>query len=219
MTKFNLYPSLISAPLLKLHETLEQLNPLVQGYHIDIMDGHFVPNLTWGPQFVAAFQQSTSLPLHIHCMVSNPEQIINWLSLRPVDLLIIHAEATQDLHAIIEQMREKDGQVGIALKPETRLKNIEPFITLIDHLLIMSVNPGFSGQTFINASYKKLTEAKQLIIDQEAHCSLGIDGGINISNIASVVSHGATEIAAAQALFSASDPVLGLHALINAIEH
>ena len=219
MTKFNLYPSLISAPLLKLHETIEQLNPLVQGYHIDIMDGHFVPNITWGPQFVAAFQNATDLPLHIHCMVSNPEQITNWLSLRPVDLLIIHAEATQDLHAIIEQMREKDGQVGIALKPETALKKIEPFITLIDHLLIMSVNPGFSGQTFIDSSYKKMTEAKQLIIDQEAHCSLGIDGGINISNIASIVSHGATEITAANAIFSVPDPVQGLRRLINAIEH
>jgi ribulose-phosphate 3-epimerase len=83
----------------------------------------------------------------------------------------------------------------------------------------MSVNPGFSGQTFINTSYKKLLEAIKLILDQEAHCSLGIDGGINISNIASVISHGATEIAAAQAVFSAPNPIQGLHALMNAIEH
>lgn len=216
---FSLYPSLISADLINLGSVMNQLNNHVQGYHIDIMDGHFVPNLTWGPQFVAALQKTTPLPLHIHCMVSNPEKIIKWLFLRPIDLVIIHVESTQDLHAVIEQIREKDAQVGIALNPKTTIKSIEPFIPFIDHLLIMSVNPGFSGQAFIDTSYKKLIEAKKLIVEQDSHCSLGIDGGINISNIRSVVSHGATEIAAASAIFLAPDPIQGVHALINAVEN
>lgn len=214
---FSLYPSLISADLMRLGIVIKQLDPHVQGYHIDIMDGHFVPNLTWGPQFVVALQNETQLPLHIHCMVSDPEKWLEWLILRPIDLLIIHKESVLDPLAFFEKAREKDLQIGLAINPETSVASIQEYLILIDHLLIMSVHPGFSGQRFIESTFQKITQAKKMIDEVGAHASLGVDGGVGVHNIRSLVLHGVTEVAAAQAIFSEKNPVIGVQKLINAV--
>ncbi|PCI73269.1 hypothetical protein COB28_04760 [Candidatus Dependentiae bacterium] len=217
MHQFSIYPSLISSDLLSLGKTIELLDPHVQGYHIDIMDGHFVPNLTWGPQFVAAFQRTTSLPLHIHCMVSNPEKVLESLTVRPIDTVIIHVEATEDLHGMIEKIRDTDAQVGIALNPETSVKKYEKILSLVDHLLIMSVHPGFSGQTFLQETFKKYNEAKNLIDSNGYRCELGADGGVATHNVSSILSHGVKHVAAAKSIFSAVDPILGVQSLVQAV--
>jgi ribulose-phosphate 3-epimerase len=211
-----IYPSLISSPLLTLGQTLTQLNPYVAGYHIDIMDGHFVPNLTWGPAFVEALASATTLPLHIHCMVDNPMQLIPWLTLRPQDLVIFHVESTNEIEKVCAVAKERGAKVGLAINPNTSVTDIFDALFLVDHVLIMSVNPGFSGQFFIDAVLPKITVLANEIARQNLTCTIGIDGGITHTNISSVVRNGATQIAAASAIFSTPDPVVAVHNLYAA---
>lgn len=217
MNAVQIYPSLISSQLLRLGDTLTQLDPHVGGYHIDIMDGHFVPNLTWGPAFVEALASATPLPLHIHCMVSNPTDIIRWLKPRPQDLIILHAESTDEINKACLLVKTRGCKVGLALNPDTPVAVAFDVLSIVDHVLLMSVNPGFSGQFFIDAVLLKITTLADEIARQNVRCSIGIDGGITHTNINTVVRHGATQIAAASAIFSASDPVAAVHDLYAAV--
>ncbi len=139
-----IYPSLISADILNLASVIEQLNPLCDGYHIDIMDGHFVPNLTWGPIFGNAVAKKTELPLHIHLMVSDPTTIAARLTPRPQDCITFHYEAIKkasDMLPTITHLKNMRCHVGIAINPETPAAAIQPYIEAIDAIIIMSVNP------------------------------------------------------------------------------
>lgn len=213
MKNIALYPSLISSDLLRLADVVTQLNPHVDGYHIDIMDGHFVPNITWGPMFVSALAKVTLLPLHVHCMVSDPRIVARWLDVRPQDLVIAHAEAHVDLKLFCSEVRDRESKVGIALNPQTPVETVFDYLTQVDQILIMSVNPGFSGQHFIHDVMSKIETLADEIARQGAHCAIGIDGGITPENIGAVVRQGATHIAAASAIFSAQDNLAALQNL------
>lgn len=216
MNTVQIYPSLISSQLLRLGDTLAQLDPHVGGYHIDIMDGHFVPNLTWGPAFVEALASVTPLPLHIHCMVSNPADIIQWLKPRLQDLIILHAESTDDIKKACLLVKARGCKVGLALNPNTPVVKVFDSLEYVDNVLLMSVKPGFSGQLFIDQVLPKIAELAGEIARQNVGCSIGIDGGITRANIHCVVQNGATQIAAASAIFSSSDPVAAVHDLYAA---
>ncbi len=211
----HIYPSLISSPLLKLEHTLTEFNSLCNGYHIDIMDDHFVPNLTWGAAFTNAIKQATTLPLHVHLMVSNPEIWIDRLKLNEYDYFIFHREAVtaQVLTELIKKIKEASWQVGIAINPETSIESIEPWLNNINLILVMTVNPGFSGQKFIPTIYTKIEQLCMLRQQKSLSFEVSVDGGVNLSNIAQLSQLGVNSVAAASALFYTDNPTQSLHDL------
>jgi len=212
----NLYPSLISSDLLNLQKTVSTFAPHCAGFHLDIMDGHFVPNLTWGPPFVTALRMATKKQLWVHLMVTNPTFIFERLNVHTNDLVSFHYESCSlsELKELLHRCAQKKLHAGIALKPSTPVTVIEPFITQLGHVLIMSVEPGFSGQQFLPATLHKLDDLVALKKQCKASFSIAIDGGITHDNIKTVVAHGATYIAAASAIFNHSNPLVALKQLL-----
>jgi ribulose-phosphate 3-epimerase len=217
-----IYPSLISSDLLNLEKTLVTLNSACDGYHIDIMDNHFVPNLTWGAAFVKAIRQATMLPLHIHLMVSNPAAWINRLEIHATDTIIFHYEALTslgDCAALAQAIRTASYKVGIAINPSTPVESIIDIVHMFDIVLIMSVNPGFSGQNFIAETTKKIAPLIAIKAQERHTFAIGFDGGINITNISALSVLGVDNIAAAAAIFSQHNPVAALHNLYQLCKH
>ncbi len=208
--KIEIYPSLISADLLKLGDVIKQLDPHCDGYHIDVMDNHFVPNLTWGADFVNAFCSTTKRPLHAHFMVDDPAPFVEKCDLRPQDLFIFHYEAVHSLQEaaeIISLVSKKKVKVGIALNPQTPIDVIIESITSLDHVLVMSVEPGFSGQKFISSTIDKVASLAQLRKQHNGTFSIGMDGGIGKENIKKLAELGVEHFAMASAIFSSQDPI------------
>ncbi|MEI7667525.1 MAG: ribulose-phosphate 3-epimerase [Erysipelotrichaceae bacterium] len=177
-----IYPSLISADILNLESVLTQFNPLCDGYHIDIMDGHFVPNLSFGPDIVGLFKRLSHLFLDVHIMVDNPEYFADIFIKAGADQITFHYEAlpsNQRIHELITRIHQKGVKAGISLRPETGVNVLDPFINELDIVLLMSVNPGFGGQPFLMESIERCKQVKALINLKQAKCLLEIDGGIN----------------------------------------
>lgn len=214
-----IYPSLISAPhLLNLEQTITELDPLSHGYHIDVMDDHFVPNLTWGPAFVNAIIAATKRPVNVHLMVSQPERWIDRLSLRSEDLFIFHYEACSSINQmqeILSALKKKSIRSGIALKPETPVTVVEPLLASVDSVLLMSVQPGFSGQPFMHEIVQKIPQLVSLQQLKKSSCTIGIDGGVVAENIPMLRDLGVDYAAVATAIFGTSDSVRALHELVK----
>jgi len=214
-----IYPSLISSNLLNLENSIRMLDSVCHGYHIDVMDDHFVPNLTWGPAFVNAFSHATKLPLHVHLMVDNPQSWINRLSLRAYDSFIFHIEASKtasETNEIIDVVCKTGVQVGIAINPETSVKTIEPYLNRLNIVLLMSVQPGFSGQKFMPGVLDKVTQLIKWRNEKQLSFKICMDGGIGSENISTVHAYGVQQVGAAAAIFASSDPkqaVLNLQSL------
>lgn len=219
------YPSLISSDLLNLGRTLRDFDPYVAGYHIDVMDNHFVPNLTWGAQFVNALIHSTELPMQIHLMVDDPLKWTDKLELRTKDYFIFHIEAARDhatIVAIIEKVRQRGWKVGMALNPKSEPEAVAPYLGLLDIVLVMAVEPGFSGQKFMPEVLKKIPVLRTEIESHGYATAISMDGGINATTITDVVTAGVKNIGLASALFAKPNPVsalLDLKALIRKIPH
>lgn len=213
-----IFPSLISSDLLNLQKTIETLNDHCNGYHIDIMDNHFVPNLTWGHTFSNAIANITILPLHVHLMVDNPVDWIDRLRLRNQDIFIFHIEAIKVVRAvenIIFNIRNKGWKIGIAIKPQTDVSTVYKFLKDLDHVLIMSVEPGFSGQKFM----PKVAEKVERLIERRDELALnfkiGMDGGIGKDNIKMLTELGVDQLGVASAIFSQPDYLKALQELYN----
>lgn len=214
----HIYPSLISADLLNLEKVVTELNNHADGYHLDIMDGHFVPNITWGPMFINAIATITQLPLQIHAMVTNPQQWLDNLHLQQKDSFIFHYEAMQSMHQmsnLIHNLKSRSIRIGVAINPKTPAQVLTPWIHQVDEILVMSVEPGFSGQTFIDVT-AKVAELK--IIKQEAKASakIGMDGGITAHHIPLLKKLGITFVGVASALFNHHDTIQALQTLRKA---
>ncbi|MFQ5455166.1 MAG: ribulose-phosphate 3-epimerase [Nitrospirota bacterium] len=173
--------------------------------HIDVMDGHFVPNLTVGPIVVKAARQITKLPLDVHLMIDNPDLYISKYVDAGSDYLTVHAEVCRHLHRTIQSIKGTGIKAGVALNPATSLTSIENIIDDIDFLLIMSVNPGFGGQTFIYNVLEKLRMAKTMIDNKGLSVELGVDGGVNLKNISDISSAGANMVVAGSAIFGSDN--------------
>ena len=212
-----LFPSLIASNLLRLQETLELLDPLVQGYHLDIMDFHFVPNLTWGPDFVNAIRQATKKQLFIHLMVEFPENYLPMMHLRHKDIFSFHYESPSRLtqEQLCIEIASQGLTPSIALNPETPLEVLSS-IPSLQHLLIMSVNPGFSGQQFISSTLEKVTKSVALRAKNNLSFPIAVDGGINEQNCQELVHAGVDELAIATAIFKDQNPREALKRLQNA---
>jgi ribulose-phosphate 3-epimerase len=208
-----IYPSLISADLLDLAHIIKTLDSYCDGYHIDVMDNHFVPNLTWGYAFIDAIKKVTTNPLDIHLMIDNPNTFIKNITVRPKDTLTFHIESTSNPQHTIDLIKEKNCKTGIAIKPKTPLELIFDSLGNINQVTIMSVEPGFSGQQFLPESIARLKILNAYRIEHNLSFAIAMDGGINTKNIATLSQNGLDICAAASAIFHNNDYIAAINAL------
>jgi ribulose-phosphate 3-epimerase len=208
-----IFPSLISADLLNLEKELKALDPYCPGYHMDCMDYHFVPNLTWGPSFLEAIASKTTRQLWVHLMVDNPALWVENLSLPPQTIITLHIETIRKDQSIIKRIKDKNWLPSLALNPDTDLEQVIPFIPQVYQILVMSVNPGFSGQQFIETTKDKVQALAAYRRSQGLDFKIAMDGGISVDNIKELTAMGVDHFAVAQAIFGALKPVEALKEL------
>lgn len=199
-------PSILSADFSKLgDEIVKIVNAGADMIHIDIMDGHFVPNLTFGAPVVTDLRKITKVPFDVHLMVEHPEDYILPFAKAGADLLTFHAEATPHAHKLIQSIKENNMRAGIALNPGTSLPLIEEILDDLDMVLLMTVNPGFGGQNFIPGVLKKITKLREMSSTRKAVLDIEVDGGINAATAADVIRAGANILVAGSAVYGAKD--------------
>lgn len=169
--------------------------------HVDVMDGHFVPNITMGPAIIAALRKTTRLPFDVHLMINNPDNYIESFAAAGADYITVHVEAARHLHRTVELIKKAGKKAGVSLNPATPLSSIEEILPDIDLLLIMSVNPGFGGQQFIKNTLAKIKRARKMLAELPQKPLLEVDGGINLSNISAIAQAGADVLVAGAAIF------------------
>lgn len=199
-------PSLLSADFARLAETIAKVEEAGADWlHLDIMDGHFVPNLTFGPPVVSAIRKVSALPLDVHLMVTNPAEMIEAFAAAGADWLTVHVETEPHLHRLVARIRELGVRPAVALNPSTPLGTLEEILGELDMVLVMSVNPGFGGQKFIPASIEKIRRLKNNICLTHRPILIQVDGGINPSTSRQVRQAGADVLVAGSAVFGSDD--------------
>ena len=201
-------PSLLSANFSNLEKDIKMLE---EGgadlLHIDVMDGHFVPNITIGPVVVEAIKEVTAIPLDVHLMISDPDYYVNAFIDAGADYLTIHSEATPHVHRVVQKIKSKGIKAGVSLNPHTPISVLENILDDIDLVLIMSVNPGFGGQSFIPHSLEKIKQLKQFLKENNAgHIETEVDGGIKLDNIKEVSDAGCDIFVSGSGIFNAENP-------------
>lgn len=186
---------------MNLQSVIEQLEPYSAGFHIDIMDNHFVPNLTWGAAMTNAIAKTTKKPLWIHLMVDDPTTWIDKFITPQDSIITIHIESQGNIKDVLQNIKKKDLKAGLAINPNTTLESINDYLPIIDQLLIMSVEPGFSGQKFIENSIKKVEKAVQLKNEHNYNYKVALDGGIDKNKIQLLKNKEITDFAVGSALF------------------
>ncbi|UCH26646.1 MAG: ribulose-phosphate 3-epimerase [Trueperaceae bacterium] len=201
-------PSILASDFARLGDEARAAEEAGADYlHIDVMDGHFVPNITLGPSIVEACRRSTNLPLDVHLMIAFPERYLADFKTAGADHITIHAEATQHHHRALQTIKSGGLKAGLAVNPLTPLHIFEEALPLIDLALIMSVNPGFGGQTFIEGSLDRITRLKHLCSRLNPDCEIEVDGGVSISNVQSIVRAGADVVIAGSAIYNGNGSV------------
>lgn len=199
-------PSILSADFGKLAEEIQKVEAAgADLIHVDVMDGHFVPNLTFGPPVIASIRKVTRLPFDVHLMIENPERTIQDFADAGSDIITIHVEAETHLHRAIDFIKEKGIKAGVSLNPATPLCLIDEIIEDIDLLMVMSVNPGFGGQQFIESTLAKIKKARNLIDERAPRVLLEVDGGVKLDNMKSIKEAGADIFVAGSAIFKSRD--------------
>lgn len=199
-------PSILSADFSRLGEEIRLVEDAgADLLHVDVMDGHFVPNITVGPFILEAIRGVTSLPLDVHLMIERPEQYISGFADAGADIITVHVEACTHLHRTIQFIKERGKKAGVSLNPATPIVLAEEMFNDIDLLLIMSVNPGFGGQRFIPSIIDKIRKARQMIDKTGAKVSIEIDGGVKLNNIGEVASAGADIFVSGSGIFGTKD--------------
>lgn len=199
-------PSILSADFSILGEELKNIeNAGADWIHIDVMDGQFVPNITYGPIIVEASKRASKLPLDVHLMIEKPDLMIPEFIKAGADWISVHAEACTHLHRTIQMIKNEGVKAGVALNPATPISAIEWVLDELDYVLIMSVNPGFGGQSFIDSALTKTRQLKQMIDARNLSTIIQLDGGVNSKTIKSVKDAGATSFVAGSAIFGTDD--------------
>jgi len=199
-------PSILSADFSRLGDEIAAIEAAGADWiHIDVMDGHFVPNLTIGPGLVASIRKTTRLPFDVHLMIENPERYIDAFAEAGADGITVHVEASLHLQQTVALIRERGLRAGVSLNPATPLVQIEPILSDIDLLLIMTVNPGFGGQKFIEGSLPRIRQAKEMIRAAALEVLLEVDGGVTLKNIRSIADAGAGILVAGSAIFGSGN--------------
>ena len=201
-------PSILAADFSRLGKQIKLVERAgIEMIHVDVMDGHFVPNISIGPVVVSSVRKITDLTLDVHLMIENPEDYINAFVKAGADIITVHLEACMDLNAVIKQIKDHNIKAGVSIKPKTPVSAVENFLEKIDLLLIMSVEPGFGGQKFIPNSLDKLREVQSLIQSVNlTHVDVEVDGGIYLDNIKEVSDAGAEILVSGSGIFSTKDP-------------
>lgn len=202
-----LAPSILDADFTNLKNELIMLEESgADLIHLDIMDGHFVPNISFGPSVVKAIREKTSLPLNIHLMVEYPEKHLESFVKVGGDIITIHYESSKHLKNLLTKIKEMEIKCGLAINPGTPLKVVECLLDKVDLLLVMTVNPGFGGQKFIPEMMDKISKAREMINNQERIIELEVDGGLNLENIPKVIKAGANIVVVGSAIFKSLNP-------------
>lgn len=203
-----LAPSLLAADFARLAEDIAKVEADSDWLHLDVMDGHFVPNITFGPGLVSAVNRVTDLPLDVHLMIENPDQYVGAFADAGADIITIHAEASVHLHRSIQAIKASGCKAGVALNPHTPLDVIRYVLDDVDLVLLMTVNPGFGGQSFISAVVPKIELLVQWLKDagRFADVHIEVDGGINVETAPLVKKAGADVLVAGSAVFGADEP-------------
>ena len=203
-SKVKLAPSILSADFARLGEQIAEVTRAGADYiHVDVMDGHFVPNITIGAPVVASIRPLTSLPLDVHLMIEHPERYISEFASSGADIITIHVEACSSLHRVIHSIKELNVKAGVALNPATTLTSVEEILPDVDLILIMSVEPGYGGQSFIPSSLDKISRLRKMLDNKKSNAELEVDGGITIDNATSIVQAGADVLAIGSSIFNA----------------
>jgi ribulose-phosphate 3-epimerase len=212
-------PSILSADFRRLGEQIAEVEQAGASYiHVDVMDGHFTPNLTVGPFIVEWVRKTTKLPIDAHLMIENPDNFIGAFARAGANMISVHPEATYHLDRTLNHIRQAGCQAGVVLNPATPLAMIEEVVAEVDYVLLMSVNPGFGGQKFIPSSLDKLRRLRNLIRMKSSPARIEIDGGVGLNNVAEVVAAGAEILVAGSAVFGAESPAEALKELLRAAE-
>ncbi|NLK01907.1 MAG: ribulose-phosphate 3-epimerase [Clostridiaceae bacterium] len=201
-------PSLLSCDFARIAEEIELIKDQAEILHCDIMDGHFVPNLTFGPPVLARIRQATNLLLDVHLMVDQPEAWLEPFAKAGADSLVFHIESTVHSQRLATQIRDLGCTPGVAINPGTPLTDLTEILPFVDLVLVMSVNPGFGGQSFISQMLDKVQSLRQIGLDRGLSFHIQVDGGINKRTAAQMVKAGANLLVAGNAIFGADDPAL-----------
>lgn len=211
MSRVLVAPSILSADFVDLARAVSTVEHAgADLIHVDVMDGHFVPNLTVGPPVVSALRRVTHVPLDVHLMVDNPDDTVQWYIEAGADIVIVHVETCRHIHRVIRAIKQAGRGAGVSLNPGTPLALVEPVLGDVDQVLVMSVDPGFGGQSFVPSSVERIRRLATMIADAGSAARIAVDGGIDASTAPMVVDAGASVLVAGNAIFSAEDPARAL---------
>ncbi|HEX7541166.1 MAG TPA: ribulose-phosphate 3-epimerase [Anaerolineales bacterium] len=219
MKSYIIAPSILSADFTRLGEQIAEAESAGADWiHMDVMDGHFVPNLTMGPVVVEACRRATSLPLDVHLMIEHPENLLEAFAQAGASSLIVHVETCPDITGTLKIIRSLGCKAGVTLNPATPASDIEPALMLVDQVLVMTVHPGYSGQEFIPEILSKVAEIRRRLDESHSPAWLEVDGGITAANISRVRDAGANAFVAANAIFHHPDGIeAGIRSLRKAV--
>jgi ribulose-phosphate 3-epimerase len=212
-------PSILSADFARLADAVACVESAgADLLHVDVMDGHFVPNITIGPPVVAALRRVTTLPLDVHLMISDPDRYLEAFVEAGASMLTVHAEVLPHLHRTLTHIRHLGAGPGVAINPSTPVAMLRDVTAEFDHVLVMSVNPGFGGQTFIPHTLEKVAETRDLLARTNSRAAIEVDGGVDEANARALVSAGASILVAGASIYGTADPAGAVHALRRAAE-
>lgn len=207
-------PSLLASNFLNLEAECKMLNESsADWYHLDIMDGRFVPNISYGPMFVEVFRKNTNKICDVHLMIEEPGNYAEAFKKAGADILSVHIEACPHLHRNIQQIKSLGMQASVAINPHTPVESLKDILADIDMVCMMSVNPGFGGQSFIPHTLLKIKQLREMIDERSLHVKIEIDGGVTLDNAKSIIDAGADVLVAGNTVFKSADPIATIAAL------
>jgi ribulose-phosphate 3-epimerase len=220
MRKLEIAPSILSANFARLGEDVMLTHQAgADRIHIDVMDGHFVPNITMGPVIIQSIRPITILPFDVHLMISNPDQYLEPFAKAGATVLIPHIEVAPDVHKTVTAIHDLGCQAGVAISPDTPVESIRDIAPHVEQILVMSVYPGFSGGSFIEGSFERIRQIRKILDACGSKATIGVDGGVDTGNIGALAKAGATNLVAATAIYKAGIPISeAIHRLRKAAE-